>query len=149
MAFDKSDPLRLGTTMVIPGLLSAASLIRIGIVLLAAYTAYNIRLYALIDYGLVIHEFDPWFNYRSTEYLWEKGAPLPPPRTLGPLFRRTSASSLPFSSLLPRNCTGLARIVVPLSHPMPLSELLHPALRLTSPPPHRRLGGVLPLVRPP
>ena len=24
-------------------------------------------------YGLVIHEFDPWFNYRATEYLAMNG----------------------------------------------------------------------------
>jgi dolichyl-diphosphooligosaccharide---protein glycosyltransferase len=29
--------------------------------------AYNIRLYAIKEYGLVIHEFDPYFNYRATE----------------------------------------------------------------------------------
>mmetsp|Transcript_3454 Transcript_3454/g.6448 ORF Transcript_3454/g.6448 Transcript_3454/m.6448 type:complete len:922 (+) Transcript_3454:71-2836(+) len=31
--------------------------------------AFHIRLHAIHDYGLVIHEFDPWFNYRATEYL--------------------------------------------------------------------------------
>ena len=31
--------------------------------------AYDIRLYAINTYGRVIHEFDPWFNYRATEYL--------------------------------------------------------------------------------
>lgn len=35
--------------------------------------AYNIRLYAIEEYGRVIHEFDPYFNYRATEYLWEHG----------------------------------------------------------------------------
>jgi dolichyl-diphosphooligosaccharide--protein glycosyltransferase len=35
--------------------------------------AYNIRLYAINEYGRVIHEFDPYFNYRATEYLWENG----------------------------------------------------------------------------
>ena len=29
--------------------------------------AYHIRLYALKEYGLIIHEFDPYFNYRATE----------------------------------------------------------------------------------
>ena len=29
--------------------------------------AYDIRLFAIKSYGLVIHEFDPWFNYRATE----------------------------------------------------------------------------------
>ena len=31
--------------------------------------AYDIRLHAIKTYGYVIHEFDPWFNYRATEYL--------------------------------------------------------------------------------
>lgn len=35
--------------------------------------AYEIRLYAVKEYGFVIHEFDPWFNFRATEYLAEKG----------------------------------------------------------------------------
>jgi len=32
-----------------------------------AVRAYNIRLFAIEEYGPVIHEFDPWFNYRATE----------------------------------------------------------------------------------
>ena len=30
-------------------------------------TAYRIRLFAIEEFGPVIHEFDPWFNYRATE----------------------------------------------------------------------------------
>lgn len=40
---------------------------------LACYMAYNIRLYAVETYGAVIHEFDPWFNFRATEYLVANG----------------------------------------------------------------------------
>lgn len=29
--------------------------------------AYDIRLFAIKSYGLVIHEFDPWFNFRATQ----------------------------------------------------------------------------------
>jgi hypothetical protein len=29
--------------------------------------AYRIRLIAIRDFGLVIHEFDPYFNLRATE----------------------------------------------------------------------------------
>jgi dolichyl-diphosphooligosaccharide--protein glycosyltransferase len=32
-----------------------------------AYTAYRIRMKAIDEYGPVIHEFDPYFNYRATE----------------------------------------------------------------------------------
>lgn len=34
---------------------------------MALYSAYRIRLRAILDYGPVIHEFDPYFNYRATE----------------------------------------------------------------------------------
>ena len=33
----------------------------------AGYLAYDIRLYAIKEFGLVIHEFDPWFNFRATK----------------------------------------------------------------------------------
>jgi len=35
--------------------------------------AYEIRLFAIRTYGRVIHEFDPWFNFRATKYLAENG----------------------------------------------------------------------------
>ncbi len=35
----------------------------------AGNEAYNIRLHAINVYGRIIHEFDPWFNFRATEYL--------------------------------------------------------------------------------
>ena len=31
------------------------------------HTAYRIRLKAIEEFGPVIHEFDPYFNYRATE----------------------------------------------------------------------------------
>jgi len=37
------------------------------------YAAYEIRLYPVKIYGKIIHEFDPWFNYRAAEYLAEHG----------------------------------------------------------------------------
>mmetsp|Transcript_29191 Transcript_29191/g.63351 ORF Transcript_29191/g.63351 Transcript_29191/m.63351 type:complete len:855 (-) Transcript_29191:221-2785(-) len=37
------------------------------------WSAYNIRLHAVETYGMVIHEFDPWFNYRAAEYLATNG----------------------------------------------------------------------------
>ena len=39
----------------------------------ACTAAYKIRLYAIEEYGRVIHEFDPYFNYRAAEYLWQHG----------------------------------------------------------------------------
>jgi len=37
------------------------------------YVAYTIRLHAVNVFGRVIHEFDPWFNYRATQYLADHG----------------------------------------------------------------------------
>eukprot|EP00439_Symbiodinium_sp_Y106_P086849 s519_g36.t1 len=38
-----------------------------------AYAAYDIRLHAIRTFGHIIHEFDPWFNYRAAEYLAQHG----------------------------------------------------------------------------
>lgn len=38
------------------------------------WTAYTIRLHAVKVYGRVIHEFDPWFNFRATDYLVNHGS---------------------------------------------------------------------------
>ena len=32
------------------------------------YTSYTIRLHSVTTFGKVIHEFDPYFNFRATEY---------------------------------------------------------------------------------
>uniref|UniRef100_A0A7S4F3N1 dolichyl-diphosphooligosaccharide--protein glycotransferase n=1 Tax=Chrysotila carterae TaxID=13221 RepID=A0A7S4F3N1_CHRCT len=49
---------------------------RVGVVLISLHWAVHIRLFAVRNYGPVIHEFDPWFNYRATEYMvangWQK-----------------------------------------------------------------------------
>jgi len=37
------------------------------------FLAYRIRLHSIDEYGFVIHEFDPYFNLRATEYMWEHG----------------------------------------------------------------------------
>mmetsp|Transcript_50337 Transcript_50337/g.131019 ORF Transcript_50337/g.131019 Transcript_50337/m.131019 type:complete len:775 (-) Transcript_50337:705-3029(-) len=51
----------------------AATLVRTTIVAYSLYLAVRIRLFAVINYGRVIHEFDPWFNYRATEYMVANG----------------------------------------------------------------------------
>ena len=33
----------------------------------------SIRLFAVKNYGMLIHEFDPWFNFRATQYLADHG----------------------------------------------------------------------------
>jgi dolichyl-diphosphooligosaccharide--protein glycosyltransferase len=41
--------------------------------LLVATTAFSIRLFSIVKYESVIHEFDPYFNYRVTQLAAEKG----------------------------------------------------------------------------
>lgn len=48
-------------------LLSVASIVRVALIAFAASAAWQIRMYAINDYGRVIHEFDPWFNFRATQ----------------------------------------------------------------------------------
>ena len=39
---------------------------RVALVYHFLYVAYDIRLYAIKEFGYLIHEFDPWFNFRAT-----------------------------------------------------------------------------------
>jgi dolichyl-diphosphooligosaccharide--protein glycosyltransferase len=39
-------------------------LVVLGLMAAAVYMAYTQRLHAINVYGRVIHEFDPWFNFR-------------------------------------------------------------------------------------
>jgi len=48
-------------------------LIILAIFAYAARVAYETRLFAVKTYGRVIHEFDPWFNFRATQYLADNG----------------------------------------------------------------------------
>lgn len=46
---------------------------KVGLVLYACLRAYRIRLHAVHVYGYIIHEFDPWFNFRAAKYLAKHG----------------------------------------------------------------------------
>ena len=35
--------------------------------------SFMVRLFSVVRYESMIHEFDPWFNYRSTKYLVDEG----------------------------------------------------------------------------
>lgn len=37
------------------------------------FSAFSIRLFSVLRYESMIHEFDPYFNYRTTKYLSEEG----------------------------------------------------------------------------
>ena len=44
----------------------------ISLILICAMS-FSIRLFSVIKYESVIHEFDPYFNYRVTQFLTENG----------------------------------------------------------------------------
>jgi dolichyl-diphosphooligosaccharide--protein glycosyltransferase len=46
---------------------------RMGAMAVILTSAVTIRLHAVNTYGRVIHEFDPWFNFRATQYLVDNG----------------------------------------------------------------------------
>ncbi|KAJ8433298.1 hypothetical protein Cgig2_012866 [Carnegiea gigantea] len=48
-------------------------LIRVTILGLVYVLAFITRLFSVLRYESMIHEFDPYFNYRTTPYLTEKG----------------------------------------------------------------------------
>lgn len=48
-------------------------LIRVTILFLVYVLAFSTRLFSVLRYESMIHEFDPYFNYRTTLYLTEKG----------------------------------------------------------------------------
>lgn len=48
-------------------------LLRLGTLLLIYLLAFTIRLFSVLRFESVIHEFDPYFNYRVTKLLTEKG----------------------------------------------------------------------------
>lgn len=43
--------------------------IRLTILLLICSVATLVRVFSVIRYESIIHEFDPWFNFRATKYL--------------------------------------------------------------------------------
>ncbi|XP_076455987.1 dolichyl-diphosphooligosaccharide--protein glycosyltransferase subunit STT3B-like [Babylonia areolata] len=49
------------------------SLLTFIILALAWLAGFSSRLFAVIRFESIIHEFDPWFNYRSTHYMVEHG----------------------------------------------------------------------------
>lgn len=55
------------------GTQNQASLLRTVIMVLIAGAAVSSRLFAVIRYESIIHEFDPWFNFRATKVLTKDG----------------------------------------------------------------------------
>ena len=50
-----------------------APVIKIVILFLISLLAFAVRVFSVIRFESVIHEFDPWFNFRTTKYLAQKG----------------------------------------------------------------------------
>ncbi|EXJ57074.1 dolichyl-diphosphooligosaccharide-protein glycosyltransferase [Cladophialophora yegresii CBS 114405] len=48
-------------------------LLRVTILLTIAAAAVTARLFSVIRFESIIHEFDPWFNFRATKYLVKNG----------------------------------------------------------------------------
>ena len=46
-----------------------AALLKVVILGLVSFVAISSRLFSIIRFESVIHEFDPWFNYRATRNL--------------------------------------------------------------------------------
>ncbi|KAE9556182.1 hypothetical protein FO519_000670 [Halicephalobus sp. NKZ332] len=51
----------------------ATSLLTFVILALCWLVGFGSRLFAIIRFESIIHEFDPWFNYRATHYMVENG----------------------------------------------------------------------------
>ncbi|KAB5530442.1 glycosyltransferase family 66 protein [Coniochaeta sp. 2T2.1] len=52
---------------------SSRTLLRVVILLVIAGAAVASRLFSVIRFESIIHEFDPWFNFRATKYLVSHG----------------------------------------------------------------------------
>ena len=53
---------------------SAAPSITLATLVMTCFLAFIIRIFSVIRFEIIIHEFDPWFNYRVTQYLTKEGA---------------------------------------------------------------------------
>ncbi|XP_042898648.1 dolichyl-diphosphooligosaccharide--protein glycosyltransferase subunit STT3B [Parasteatoda tepidariorum] len=53
--------------------LGGTSLLKFTILTLAWLLGFSSRLFAVIRFESIIHEFDPWFNYRATHYMVQHG----------------------------------------------------------------------------
>jgi len=52
---------------------SQAKLLKFAILTISCIVSFSLRLFAVIRFESVIHEFDPYFNFRTTKFLAEEG----------------------------------------------------------------------------
>ena len=57
----------------VSGKLGFITLFPILILILAWIVGFCSRLFAVVRFEAIIHEFDPWFNYRATHYMVKNG----------------------------------------------------------------------------
>lgn len=66
----KDEELSLGS---LPNIAGAKTLLVVIILSCICITGFMVRLFSVIRYESIIHEFDPWFNYRSTHMMVTEG----------------------------------------------------------------------------
>ena len=67
---EKSSSVRTALNLLVEAVLWVA---RLAALYQALRWAVDFRMHAINTFGLVIHEFDPWFNFRATQYLADHG----------------------------------------------------------------------------
>ena len=70
--FRKEDPNNL-MTLVFRSARKVNPITKMIILIMIVILAFLVRIFSVIRHESVIHEFDPWFNFRSTKFLAEKG----------------------------------------------------------------------------
>lgn len=48
-------------------------IINLSTLIIICFISFFVRVFSVIKYESIIHEFDPWFNFRATKYLVENG----------------------------------------------------------------------------
>ncbi|KOC59692.1 Dolichyl-diphosphooligosaccharide--protein glycosyltransferase subunit STT3B [Habropoda laboriosa] len=73
MFSDKKSTSKQMKTSTLTNAAGLSSLITFTVLLLAWISGFASRLFAVIRFESIIHEFDPWFNYRATAYMVQHG----------------------------------------------------------------------------
>lgn len=59
--------------VMISNALSETTWLKLLILFLIGLMAFSLRLFSVLRFESIIHEFDPWFNFRSTQFVVENG----------------------------------------------------------------------------
>ena len=69
----KSEDPDLMLTKIWQQLRQANHIIIIALLFLIGVVSFSVRIFSVLRYESVIHEYDPWFNFRSTKFLHANG----------------------------------------------------------------------------